>query len=46
MVKNMDYYNLTKKKNYMYGRGLNEAFTEYLTSLILEDNFRGYSKRF
>lgn len=35
-----------KEKNYMYGRGLNEAFTEYLTSLILEDNFRGYSKDF
>ena len=30
----------------MYGRGLNEAFTEYLTSLVLEDNFRGYSKDF
>ena len=37
---------LNKEKNYMYGRGLNEAFTEYLTSLILEDNFRGYSKDF
>ena len=35
-----------KEKNYLYGRGLNEAFTEYLTSLILEDNFRGYSKDF
>ena len=37
---------LNKEKNYMYGRGLNEAFTEYLTSLVLEDNFRGYSKDF
>lgn len=35
-----------KQKNYMYGRGLNEAFTEYLTSLILEDSFKGYSKDF
>lgn len=30
----------------MYGRGLNEAFTEYLTSLILDVNFQGYSKDF
>lgn len=35
-----------KEKNYMYGRGLNEAFTEYLTSLILNVNFQGYSKDF
>ena len=35
-----------KEKNYMYGRGLNEAFTEYLTSLILDVNFQGYSKDF
>lgn len=35
-----------KEKNYMYGRGLNEAFTEYLTSKILEDSFHGYSKDF
>ena len=35
-----------KQKNYMYGSGLNEAFTEYLTSLILEDSFKGYSKDF
>ena len=37
---------LNKEKNYMYGRGLNEAFTEYLTSLVLEGNFRVYSKDF
>lgn len=35
-----------KEKNYMYGRGLDEAFTEYLTSLILDVNFQGYSKDF
>mgnify|MGYP004487895491 CR=1 FL=1 len=35
-----------KEKNYVYGRGLNEAFTEYLTSLILDVNFQGYSKDF
>lgn len=37
---------LNKEKNYMYGRGLNEAFTEYLTSILLEDCFSGYSKDF
>ena len=30
----------------MYGRGLNEAFTEYLTSLILEDSFKSYTQDF
>lgn len=35
-----------KEKNYMYGRGLNEAFTEYLTSLILEDSFKSYTQDF
>ena len=35
-----------KKENYMYGRGFNEAFTEYLTSLITHESFNGYSKDF
>lgn len=35
-----------KEKNYMYGRDLNEAFTEYLTSLILEDSFKSYTQDF
>lgn len=36
-------FQINKEKNYSYGRGINEAFTEYLTSLFLEDKFSGYS---
>lgn len=39
-------FQISKEEKHYYGRGLNEAFTEYLTSLVLEDNFRGYSKDF
>lgn len=39
-------FQTNKEKNYYYGRGLNEAFTEYLTSILLEDSFSGYSKDF
>ena len=35
-----------KQENYTYGRGFNESFTEYLTSLLLEDSFSEYSKDF
>ena len=42
----MGFLQHNNQKNYMCGRGLNEAFTEYLTSLILEDSFKGYSKDF
>lgn len=33
-----------KKEDYIYGRGFNEAFTEYLTSIITNEQFSGYSK--
>lgn len=39
-------FQTNKEKNYYYGRGLNEAFTEYLTFILLEDSFSGYSKDF
>lgn len=34
------------EKNYMYGLGFNEAFTEYLASTVLEDKFGGYGQDF
>lgn len=39
-------FQINKEENSYYGRGLNEAFTEYLTSILLEDGFSGYSKDF
>lgn len=35
-----------ENKNYYYGYGINEAVTEYLTALILEEKFYGYSNDF
>ena len=35
-----------EEKHYTYGLGFNEAFTEYLTSVILDDSFGGYSQDF
>ncbi len=39
-------FQISKEEKHYYGRGLNEAFTEYLTSILLEDSFSGYSKDF
>lgn len=39
-------FQINKKEKYYYNRGLNEAFTEYLTSILSEDSFSGYSKDF
>ena len=33
-----------KEKNYSYGCGLNEAFTENLTSILLDESFSEYTK--
>ena len=35
---------INKEKNYSYGYCLNEAFTEHLTSILLDESFTGYSK--
>lgn len=35
-----------KEKNYLYGRGFNEGFTEYLASLITNEMFTGYTEDF
>ena len=37
-------YQSNKEKNYSYGYGFNEAFTEYLTSILLDEAFSGYSQ--
>ena len=39
-------FQINKEGKTYYGRGLNEAFTEYFTSILLEDGFSGYSKDF
>lgn len=37
---------MNKEKKFYYGNGFNEAFTEYFTSVILNDSFSGYSEDF